>query len=394
MTLTRRIHLATIALAAITFSMGIAAPVGATSARSTLAPTGADPDASGRAVMRAKRKNGALQGQLLVTAKKVDARAEFEITIDGVRVGTLTANRRGSARARFRTSPRGADQLLGVDPRGRALAILRSGAVVLAGVLPDDSSTAGDVRCCLPDDSGPECEDRTAAECAAAGGIDQGPGSCLPNPCSGGPASDDVVCCVPDDSGPECEDRTAAQCASEGGVHVDGESCAAGTCAPTAPPDGDVRCCLPDDSGPECEDRTAAECAAGGGVNLGAGSCVPNPCLGGVVTTTTLPSAPLVRVTCEKRNDRSRVSVNGKNLAGGSYHAHITSGGSSATSDPAPTIGDEVELDFDSDPGDIAAGATPIPAGFIAGAPPAVTGELRDAGDAVVASATATCEAK
>src|SRR4029078_9068382 len=151
---------------------------------------------------------------------------EFEITIDGVRVGTLTANRRGSARARFRTNPRGDDQLLGVDPRGRALAMLRSGAVVLAGVLPDDSTTAGDVRCCLPDGSGPECEDRTAAECATAGGICLGPASCLPNPCSGGPASDDVVCCLPDDSGPECEDRTAAQCGTEGGAGVCRAFCA------------------------------------------------------------------------------------------------------------------------------------------------------------------------
>ena len=173
MTLTRRIHLATIALAALTFSIGITEPARATSARSTLAPTGADPNASGRAVMRAKRKKGALQGQLLVTARKVDASAEFEVTIDGVRVGTLTANRRGSARARFRTTPRGADQLLGVDPRGRALAILRSGAVVLAGVLPDDASTTGDAAHDVPSTRTPP----SLAHCAAVRSSHSGPES-------------------------------------------------------------------------------------------------------------------------------------------------------------------------------------------------------------------------
>lgn len=42
----------------------------------------------------------------------------------------------------------------------------------------------GDIRCCVPDDAGPECEDRTPAECAARGGVNLGAGSCSPNPCS------------------------------------------------------------------------------------------------------------------------------------------------------------------------------------------------------------------
>lgn len=41
-----------------------------------------------------------------------------------------------------------------------------------------------DIRCCVPDDSGPECEDRTPAECASRGGVNLGEGSCTPNPCS------------------------------------------------------------------------------------------------------------------------------------------------------------------------------------------------------------------
>jgi hypothetical protein len=321
----------------------------------------------------------------------------------------------GTGRARFNTSPHGHDQLLGVDPRGRTVAVVDpSGAVVLMASMPTTGQTGGsNVRCCLPDgggDGAAECEDRTPAECAAQGGTDLGPGSCLPNPCEGSvppPPGSEIRCCLPDDSGPECEDRTPADCAAQGGVNIGAGSCTPNPCAPTqTPPDADVRCCLPDDSGPECEDRTAAECSALGGVNIGAGSCLPdNPCLSGATTTTTtvpggtstttttLPGggAGVALVTCERRSNRSKISVNGSNLASGSYSARATSGANVATTGLASTIGDQVELDFDSDPGDIAAGATPIAASFIQGATPQVTGEILDAGGTVVASATATC---
>ena len=57
-------------------------------------------------------------------------------------------------------------------------------------------------------------------------------------------------------------------------------------------------------------------------------------------------------------------------------------------------MGDEVEFDFDSEPDDIAAGATAIAAGFIQGAPPQVTGQILDTSGAVVVQATVTCESK
>ena len=96
-------------------------------------------------------------------------------------------------------------------------------------------------------------------------------------------------------------------------------------------------------------------------------------------------------VTCERRADRSKVSVNGNDLAAGSYSARIASGANTATSGSQPTIGDEAEFDFDSEPDDIAAGATPIGAGFIQGALPQVTAEILDVGGVVVAQATAAC---
>ena len=162
-------------------------------------------------------------------------------------------------------------------------------------------------------------------------------------------------------------------------------------CAPSTPTDGDIRCCLPDDSGPHCEDRTAAQCAAQGGLNIVPGACAPNPCLPGGPTSTTLPPAARAVVSCEKRAGRSRVSVKGQNLTAGAYHARIRSGANTAASGPAPAVSGQVEFPFDSDPGDIAQGATPIGADFIQGTPLAVMGEVLDGADAVVTSATVTC---
>lgn len=311
--------------------------------RQRLTATGADTDAAGKATLTVKRRRGALQGQLVVSAKKLDGNGVFEVTVDGVRLGTLATNARGKGKTRFRTTPRpGKDQLLGVDPRGRALALVNGSVPILVGTL-SSSTDAGDVRCCLPDDSGPECEDRTPAECTAQGGVALGPGSCLPNPCEG----------------------------------------------PT--PGTDIVCCLPDDSGPECEDRTPAQCAVLGGVNLGAGTCATNPCAPTSSTSTTLPASAVANISCEKRADRSRASVNGNNLAAGTYSARIVSATNTATSPLAPTVGDEVEFDFDSDPNDIAAGAVAIAADFIQGAPPQVRGEIRDGTGNIVASAMVTC---
>ena len=139
--------------------------------------------------------------------------------------------------------------------------------------------------CCIPDDSGPECEDRTADECAAQGGtVVAGATSCLPNPCDGAPpVGQDIVCCLPDDSGAECEDRTQAECLAGGGVVVNATSCDPNPCAAIPPADPDVVCCLPDNGGdgtPECEDLTADACVAAGGTVSDATSCTPDPCGG------------------------------------------------------------------------------------------------------------------
>ena len=51
-------------------------------------------------------------------------------------------------------------------------------------------------------------------------------------------------------------------------------------------------------------------------------------------------------------------------------------------------------FDFDSDGGDIAAGATAIAATFIQGPPPQVTGAILTVGGAVVVEATVDCAVK
>jgi hypothetical protein len=97
-----------------------------------------------------------------------------------------------------------------------------------------------------------------------------------------------------------------------------------------------------------------------------------------------------VQVKCEKRSNRSKASVDGSNLADGSYRAVLKSGTSTARTGFQATIGDEVGFDFDSRAADIADGATAIPADFIVDG--RVRGYLLDAsGRRVTSVVTATC---
>lgn len=72
-----------------------------------------------------------------------------------------------------------------------------------------------------------------------------------------------------------------------------------------------------------------------------------------------------VKVTCEKRAHRSKVSVDGSSLSGGLYRAVTSSGDRTRRTDLQQAIGDQAQFDFDSNPNDVADGATPIPADFI-----------------------------
>jgi hypothetical protein len=389
----RKSAIAVAALAVVgTFMQPITASARSEKESGTLSSTGVDDDARGAVKLTVKNKS---DGKFEVKGQKLAGNATYDVLVDGVLVGQFTTSNGGSGRLRFRSRPHSNDALLGFDPRGAVVVVRNAGGQdVLAVQLTDSGSVSGgDIICCIPDDSGPECEDRTPAECAAAGGTATTATSCLPNPCAGTPppTGGDIVCCIPDDSGPECEDRTADDCALQGGVAVEATSCLPNPCASTTPPaNDDVQCCLADDSGPDCEDRTPAQCAIEGGVNAGVGTCLPDPC-----ASIPPPSAnATVIVKCELRADRSRISVDGNGLASGSYQASATSGANAATAPAHQTIGDEVEFDFDSDGGDIAAGATAIAADFIQGIPPQVTGTILTLGGGVVVQATVDCVVK
>ncbi len=110
-----------------------------------------------------------------------------------------------------------------------------------------------------------------------------------------------------------------------------------------------------------------------------------------LAVTVTDASAAGIRVKCEKRADRSKISVDGDGLATGAYKAIVISGANSKTSGAKPTVGDEVEFDFDSAANDIAAGATAISRTFIQGA---VTGKIVNARGSVVASDTVGCRTR
>jgi hypothetical protein len=102
--------------------------------------------------------------------------------------------------------------------------------------------------------------------------------------------------------------------------------------------------------------------------------------------------AESVRVRCERRPARSKISVDGNDLPGGLYTARVTSGTHVAVSPAEAAVGDEVEFDFDSARADIAAGATPIARNFIQNG--RVRGQLLDAQGEVVASATVRCRVR
>ena len=280
-------------LATLAIALGVSAvPVPASAAshvRTSLTATSKDPDARGRASLVVRGSHGKLK----VAGQRLKRGATFEVVVNTVRIGTLTTGKGGSGKARFSTRARGRDQLLGVDPRGKLLEVRdEDGDDVLETEMPDDSQP-GEIRCCVANEGGTECESKSPEECDAHHGVNMGAGSCMPNPCEN-PATDHVRCCIPDhdEDGPECEDLTADTCSLEGGVNIgpgDGSgNCENDACGPTPPAGDEIRCCIAgrsishdgsEDNGEvECERLTADACAALHGTNLGAGSCEIDPC--------------------------------------------------------------------------------------------------------------------
>ena len=67
-----------------------------------------------------------------------------------------------------------------------------------------------------------------------------------------------------------------------------------------------------------------------------------------------------IRIKCEKKSNRSSISVDGRNLTPGSYSAVVKSGDNKASAELKSSTGDETGFDFDSNQGNIVAGAVAI----------------------------------
>ena len=107
-----------------------------------------------------------------------------------------------------------------------------------------------------------------------------------------------------------------------------------------------------------------------------------------------------IRVRCEERPrvPRSKIDVHGSGFTPGAlYSAEVTSGGADpvASGQQAALVNGEVSFDFDSDHGNVLAGATAISPYFIpAVAAPKATGRILNAAGNYVGSVTATCVIK
>lgn len=103
-------------------------------------------------------------------------------------------------------------------------------------------------------------------------------------------------------------------------------------------------------------------------------------------------SAASIRVKCEVRSNRAKISVDGRGLAAGTYTTEAMSGRNVAVSEAVSPVAGQIETDYDSDPGDIADGATPIPANFVIGGQ--VIGKILDSAGMTVVSDTVSCRVR
>jgi hypothetical protein len=118
-----------------------------------------------------------------------------------------------------------------------------------------------------------------------------------------------------------------------------------------------------------------------------------SPTTGATTPGTSTTAAAAMLLQCEVRANRSKITVKGKNLAAGQYFATVSSGTKSVQSNNKTATANEVEIEFDTDSGDIASGAAALTADFIQGSK--VSAKLFTAGaTTALASADANCLVK
>lgn len=256
---------------------------GAVRVHERLHATSHAPRARGSAKLTVKKGS---KGTFSVAARRLAGGQSFDVVVGGLKAGTLETNAHGGGKIVFGAPKRGDRALLGFDPRGRSLAVRdHDGHDVLDGEMPDGDDAK--VACCLQDDDGVECDDRTPEDCMEDGGTPSSASGCFPDPC--GATGGTSVCCTVDstcgafvDDDPQVGCHTgvsAAECAERHGTVVEATSCDPNPCA-AFPPVELVTCCVPHEDEVECEFRTAERCAEKGGTVSTATSCDPDPCGG------------------------------------------------------------------------------------------------------------------
>jgi hypothetical protein len=142
-------------------------------------------------------------------------------------------------------------------------------------------------------------------------------------------------------------------------------------------------------------------------VMAGLGACADSPSAPSTPSDSSSPAASAVqsnaviaaavasiRLQCERRPNRSRISVDGRGLTPrtGRFRARVTASGGTVTSPLKRAVAGEDEFDFDSNRNDILAGATRIPATFItARTGPDVVAKILNASGQVVTTKGAEC---
>ncbi len=113
---------------------------------------------------------------------------------------------------------------------------------------PDPCPTtppSGDIVCCVPDAGEGDCNEESPADCAAENGINMGAVACDPDPCAPVSSPNIVQCCVsqgdqgeqegePQPEPPDCEELTAADCAAANGTAVGTGACDPNPCSAPA----------------------------------------------------------------------------------------------------------------------------------------------------------------
>src|SRR5262245_47831913 len=92
----------------------------ATVVKQTLTATAHAPKARGRAKLVLR---GGSHGSFALVAQRLAPSADYDVVVDGIKVGTLTTREHGTGKMRFSAPKRGRNALLGFEARGASVVV-------------------------------------------------------------------------------------------------------------------------------------------------------------------------------------------------------------------------------------------------------------------------------